>query len=73
MTDRPDLDELIIAPVTRRQLEAYLSSPVHALLLVGVAGLGLGTIARALADRAAGNDVVYLTPTNHNKIGRAHV
>lgn len=67
MADRPDLDELIIAPVTRRQLEAYLSSPVHALLLVGAAGLGLGTIARALADRVAGNDVVYLTPTNHNK------
>ena len=67
MTDRLDLDELIISPVTRRQLEAYLSSPVHALLLVGVAGLGLGTIARALADRVAGNDVVYLTPTNHNK------
>ena len=67
MTDRLDLDELIIAPVTRRQLEAYLSSPVHALLLVGVAGLGLGTIARALAGRVAGNDVVYLTPTNHNK------
>ena len=67
MTDRLDLDELIISPVTRRQLEAYLSSPVHALLLVGVAGLGLGTIARALADRVAGNDVIYLTPTNHNK------
>ncbi len=67
MTDRLDLDELIISPVTRRQLEAYLSSPVHALLLVGVAGLGLGAIARALADRVAGNDVVYLTPTNHNK------
>ena len=67
MTDRPDLDELIIAPVTRCQLEAYLSSPVHALLLVGAAGLGLGTIARALPDRVAGNDVVYLTPTNHNK------
>lgn len=67
MTDRLDLDELIISPVTRRQLQAYLSSPVHALLLVGVAGLGLGTIARALADRVAGNDVVYLTPTNHNK------
>lgn len=67
MTDRLDLDELIISQVTRRQLEAYLSSPVHALLLVGVAGLGLGTIARALADRVAGNDVIYLTPTNHNK------
>ena len=67
MTDRLDLDELIISQVTRRQLEAYLSNPVHALLLVGVAGLGLGTIARALADRVAGNDVVYLTPTNHNK------
>ena len=67
MTDRLDLDELIISPVTRRQLEAYLSSPVHALLLVGAAGLGLGTIARALANRVAGNDVVCLTPTNHNK------
>lgn len=67
MTDRLDLDELIISPATRRQLEAYLSSPVHALLLVGVAGLGLGTIARALANRVAGNDVVCLTPTNHNK------
>lgn len=67
MTNRLDLDELIISQVTRRQLEAYLSSPVHALLLVGVAGLGLGTIARALADRVAGNNVVYLTPTNHNK------
>lgn len=67
MTDRLDLDELVISPATRRQLEAYLSSPVHALLLVGVSGLGLGTIARALADRVAGNDVVYLMPTNHNK------
>lgn len=67
MTDRLDLDELIISPVTRCQLQVYLNSPVHALLLVGVAGLGLGTIARALADRVAGNDVVYLTPTNHNK------
>lgn len=67
MANRPGLDELIISQVTRRQLEAYLSNPVHALLLVGVAGLGLGTIARALADRVAGNDVVYLTPTNHNK------
>ena len=67
MANRPGLDELIISPVTRCQLEAYLSSPVHALLLVGVAGLGLGTIARALADRVAGNNVVYLMPTNHNK------
>ena len=67
MANRPGLDELVIAPATRRQLEAYLSNPVHALLLVGVAGLGLGAIARALADRVAGNDVVYLTPTNHNK------
>ena len=67
MADRPDLDELIIAPVTRRQLEDYLSGPVHALLLVGVVGLGLGTIARALAGRVAGNNVVYLMPTNHNK------
>lgn len=67
MANRPGLDELVIDPATRRQLEAYLSSPVHALLLVGVAGLGLGTIARALADRVAGNNVVYLMPTNHNK------
>lgn len=67
MANRPSLDELVITPATRRQLEAYLSSPVHALLLVGVAGLGLGTIARALADRVAGNNVVYLMPTNHNK------
>ena len=67
MANRPGLDELAIAPATRRQLEAYLSNPVHALLLVGVAGLGLGTIARALADRVAGNNVVYLMPTNHNK------
>ena len=41
MANRPDLDELVIAPVTRRQLEAYLSSPVQALLLVGVAGGGV--------------------------------
>ncbi len=67
MANRPGLDELVIAPATHRQLKAYLSSPVHALLLVGVAGLGLGTIARALADRVAGNNVVYLMPTNHNK------
>lgn len=67
MANRPGLDELVIAPVTRCQLEAYLSSPVHALLLAGVAGLGLGTIARALADRVAGNNVFYLMPTNHNK------
>ena len=67
MANRPGLDELVIAPATRRQLEVYLSNPVHALLLVGVAGLGLGTIAKALADRVAGNNVVYLMPTNHNK------
>lgn len=61
------LDNLILCPATRRQLEDYLIKPTHALMLTGEVGAGLGTIARTLAKIIAGANVVNLQPSLHKQ------
>lgn len=61
------LDELIIEPTTRRELDKYLGKPAHSLMLVGVSGVGLGTIAQALGHTIAGGSTIFLTPTTHKQ------
>lgn len=61
------LDNLIIEPTTRRELNEYLAKPAHSLMLVGVSGVGLGTIAQALGHAIAGGSTIFLTPTTHKQ------
>lgn len=42
-------DELVIHPIARTFLEAYMKHPKNGLLLTGSVGAGLGTVAHALA------------------------
>lgn len=58
-------DDLIINSATKKQLEAYLMAPVHALLLFGEPGVGLGSIARYLAKKLSGSNVIEIAPTIH--------
>ena len=67
MTVAAGLSDLIIRPSVKHQLEQYLQYPAHALMLVGQVGVGLGTIAKSMANQLAGSNVVYLSPTLHNK------
>lgn len=59
------LDQLIINASTRRQLANYLAHPAQALMLTGASGLGLYTIAEALAHQLAGGNTVLLRPSLH--------
>jgi replication-associated recombination protein RarA len=59
--------DLILHPKTRAILTNYLKQPSHALLLVGDSGMGLGTIARALAKEIAGASVAVVKPHIHDK------
>lgn len=59
------LGELILAPLSQRELQHYLTHPAHSLILTGPEGVGLGTIARVLGRRRAGGSVVWLAPTTH--------
>ena len=67
MTVVAGLSDLIIRSSVKHQLEQYLQYPAHALMLIGQVGVGLGTIAKSLANQLAGSNVVYLSPTLHNK------
>jgi replication-associated recombination protein RarA len=69
----PDISNLIIHPQTRRLLEAYLSAPTHTLLLSGLNGVGLGTIAAALARQIAGAEVITIKPTLHAQQKTANI
>ena len=61
------LSDLILHPVTRHQLDGYLTKPGHALMLIGPEGVGLGTIARTVAHQLAGADTIYLAPSTHKQ------
>lgn len=58
---------LIVSSATRRQLDEFSRRPSQALMLTGAVGVGLGTIARALARQIAGPNIVDLRPSLHNK------
>lgn len=45
------MDDLLLAPQTRRHIAAFAADPPHALLLVGAIGVGKRTIAYALAGQ----------------------
>lgn len=62
-----NLGQLVLNPGTQLQLNCYLAKPTQALMLAGDSGIGLGTIARALAHQVAGASVVDIRPTLHNK------
>ena len=61
------INNLVLNSVTRSQLEAYLQRPTHALLLTGLPGVGLATIAQALAGHIAGPEVITIQPIPHSK------
>jgi DNA polymerase III delta prime subunit len=67
------MKDLIIHPQSRRFLEAYLKNPTHALLLSGVEGVGLGTIAENLARNLAGADRITIQPTQHDNQKTANI
>lgn len=67
MTSITSIEQLILHPRTRTQLEQFLTHPTHALMLTGPMGVGLGTIARTIGHQLAGANVIYVAPTLHNK------
>jgi hypothetical protein len=62
------MDDLIIHPRARALLEAYLRRPTHALLLTGATGVGLDTIAEALARAVSGATTIALWPDDKGLI-----
>ena len=67
MASIASIEQLILHPRTRTQLEQFLTHPTHALMLTGPMGVGLGTIARTMGHQLAGANVIYVAPTLHNK------
>ena len=67
MASIASIEQLILHPRTRTQLEQFLTHPTHALMLTGPMGVGLGTIARTIGHQLAGANVIYVAPTLHNK------
>lgn len=63
-------DELLLDDTTRLLLTAYLKSPTHALLLSGETGVGLGTIAKTMAQALveSSTDIQLITPDEKGTI-----
>ncbi|MDL2327346.1 AAA family ATPase [Ruminococcaceae bacterium OttesenSCG-928-A11] len=59
------MNDLLINPKTKLAIKAYLKEPIHALLLVGRKGIGLGTLATAIAKQIAKQNVVIVRPKLH--------
>ncbi|HJP96165.1 MAG TPA: AAA family ATPase [Candidatus Saccharimonadales bacterium] len=51
------LDELVLHPLTAKQLTQYAANPAHALLIAGPVGSGKGTLAQILAKHILGSTV----------------
>ena len=66
-------DDLILHSKSRAQLSNYLNYPTHALLLTGKVGVGLKTIAGALAREIAGSNVAIIEPTLHDRQKTANI
>lgn len=64
------LDELLLEPTTRQLLRAYCAQPKHGILLCGQTGVGLATIAHALATLVTehATDILKITPDEKGTI-----
>lgn len=67
------INQLILNPKSREFLDAYLKQPTHTLLLTGMKGMGLTTVAKVLAHEIAGMDVVIIEPTLHAQQKTANI
>lgn len=67
------MNNLLINPQTKLHLEAYLKEPTHALLLTGQKGVGLGSLAKTLASKIAGKEVVIIEPKLHKTQKTANI
>ena len=67
------MDNLLINPKTRGLIDAYFKEPTHALLLVGQKGVGLGSIAKAMASKIAEQNVVLIKPKLHKSQKTANI
>lgn len=61
------VNDLILNTKAVVDLESYLKSPTQTLLLTGPVGVGLGTIARAIASQLAGSSTMVIAPSQHDK------
>jgi SpoVK/Ycf46/Vps4 family AAA+-type ATPase len=60
------MDKLWLNQSSRSALNGYLARPIHGLLLSGVVGVGLGTIAATLATQIAGKNQAIIRPEIHH-------
>ena len=63
------MNDLIINPKTKRNIDYYLNNPTHAVLFHGQNGLGVDTIALDTARKLAGNQILLIKPDEKGKIG----
>lgn len=64
------MDDLLIAPQTRRQLTALAADMPHAVLFVGAAGMGKRTVSLALATQlTSAQNVAIVEPDDKGTIG----
>ncbi|NCU30510.1 hypothetical protein EOM57_01770 [Candidatus Saccharibacteria bacterium] len=63
-------EDLILHRVSRQLLDAYMSSPTHALLISGSRGSGSGTVARSLVELLVSHpsDIIVVEPDEKNTI-----
>jgi DNA polymerase III gamma/tau subunit len=52
------MDDLLLAPQTRRHIAAFAADPPHALLLVGVIGVGKRTVAHMVARQLTKKELI---------------
>lgn len=70
---RDSMDNLLINPKTKTLIEAYAKDPIHALILTGQKGVGLRSLAKALAKKIADQNVVVIEPKLHKTQKTANI
>ncbi len=62
------MHDLLINPRSLAYIENFAKNPTHAILLTGLSGVGLGTIAKDLAQKMAGANTFFATSNDKGKI-----